>query len=45
LLAEFVLDERIQLTRWMGVVLICCGVLLVARTPVSTKPHREEAEP
>lgn len=39
LLAEFILGERIQLIRWMGVLLICFGVFLVARTPVATKPH------
>ncbi len=43
LLAEFILGERIQLMRWAGVLLICCGVFLVARTPVSTKPHGSEA--
>ena len=44
LLAEFVLGEHIQLMRWSGVLLICCGVFLVARTPVSTKPHNEAPE-
>lgn len=39
LLAEFILGEQIEVTRWLGVLLICCGVVLVARTPVATKPH------
>lgn len=36
-LAEFILNENVQLTRWLGVSLICFGVFLVARTPVATK--------
>lgn len=41
LLAEFVLREHVDLARWMGVSLICLGVVLVAKTPVATKPHAE----
>jgi drug/metabolite transporter (DMT)-like permease len=43
LLAEFILRERIEATRWAGVLLICFGVFLVARTPVATKPHHGAA--
>lgn len=44
LLAEFILGEHIQLIRWIGVLLICFGVFLVARTPVATKPHAERVD-
>ena len=30
------LHERVSFTRWIGVAIICLGVLLVSRTPVST---------
>lgn len=39
LLGEFVLGEHVQLVRWVGVLLITLGVLMVAETPVATKPH------
>ena len=42
LLAEFILREHVDVARWMGVSLICVGVVLVAKTPVATKPHAEE---
>jgi drug/metabolite transporter (DMT)-like permease len=42
LLAEFVLDEPVDITRWLGVLLICFGVFLVARTPVTTRPHGKQ---
>jgi drug/metabolite transporter (DMT)-like permease len=32
----FLLHERVSFTRWIGVAIICLGVLLVSRTPVST---------
>jgi drug/metabolite transporter (DMT)-like permease len=32
----FLLHERVSFTRWIGVAIICVGVLLVSRTPVST---------
>lgn len=38
-LAEFILDEQVHFIRWLGVSLIFLGVVLVARTPVATKPH------
>lgn len=41
LLAEFILREHVDLARWLGVSLICLGVVLVAKTPVATKPHAE----
>jgi uncharacterized membrane protein len=36
LLSEFILNESIHIQRWMGVVLIVCGVALVAETPECT---------
>ena len=42
LLGEFVLGEPVQWARWIGVLLIMCGVVLVARTPVTTKPRHGE---
>ncbi|MFZ0662222.1 MAG: hypothetical protein WAM66_05975 [Acidobacteriaceae bacterium] len=36
-LGEFVLGEHIHAQRWLGVLLICAGVALVAETPESTK--------
>lgn len=44
LLAEFVLGEHVEFARWFGVLLICLGVFLVARTPVATKPHPGRAQ-
>lgn len=44
LLADFVLGESVHLARWIGVVMICVGVALVARTPVATKPRGERSE-
>lgn len=38
LLSEFVLGEPIHVQRWVGVVLISIGVLLVSETPEATKP-------
>jgi drug/metabolite transporter (DMT)-like permease len=32
----FLLHERVSFARWIGVAIICLGVLLVSRTPVST---------
>jgi hypothetical protein len=34
-----VIGEQVELVRWCGVLLICFGVMLVAKTPVATKPH------
>jgi drug/metabolite transporter (DMT)-like permease len=36
LLGHFVLHEGVTALRWAGVVLICSGILFVARTPPST---------
>ena len=36
LLAHFILREVVTPTRWMGVMLICLGVLVVGHTPPST---------
>jgi len=39
LLGEFIIGEKVEWARWIGVLLITCGVVLVAETPVVTKPH------
>jgi uncharacterized membrane protein len=36
LLAHFILREAITPVRWMGIILICCGVLVVGHTPPRT---------
>ena len=41
LLSEFILGERVETERWVGVVLISVGVALVARTPAATSPVLE----
>ncbi len=41
LLAKFVLGERVTPLRWLGVALICAGVLLVSQT----KPRTTEMAP
>lgn len=43
ILGEFVLGEKVQWMRWLGVLLIFGGVALVARTPVTTREHPEKA--
>ncbi len=42
LLGEFIMGEQVEWARWLGVVLITFGVVLVAETPVATKPHSAE---
>ncbi|HWF46530.1 MAG TPA: hypothetical protein VG168_05965 [Bryobacteraceae bacterium] len=42
LLSKFVLHEYISDKRWIGVVLISLGVMIVARTPVDTKHAKGE---
>lgn len=37
LLSEFILKEPVHFQRWMGILLIVAGVVLVAGTPESTK--------
>lgn len=39
ILGDFILHEQVQWGRWAGVALISLGVVLVAETPVTTKPH------
>lgn len=36
ILSEFVLGEHVHIARWVGVLLIVCGVALVAETPECT---------
>lgn len=43
-LAEFILGEHVEPTRWAGVLLIFLGVVLVANTPQATRPHAIKAE-
>jgi uncharacterized membrane protein len=40
LLAHFMLHETITPTRWVGVLVICVGVLLVGQTPLRTTEPR-----
>src|SRR5579875_3072822 len=42
-LGELILNEKVQMMRWLGVLLIFGGVALVAGTPVTTKKHPEKA--
>lgn len=42
-LSKFFLGERISIARWIGVVIISFGVLLVAETPPDTKHEPERA--
>lgn len=42
LLAEFILREQVEAGRWIGVLLIFVGVILVAQTPEATKEHAAE---
>lgn len=45
LLGQFVVGERVVPARWVGVLLISAGVVLVAETPPRTKPRRGELTP
>jgi drug/metabolite transporter (DMT)-like permease len=45
LLGEFVLGEKVVAARWVGVLLISAGVVLVAETPPRTKPRPGELPP
>jgi drug/metabolite transporter (DMT)-like permease len=36
LLGHFILGENVTVIRWVGVALICAGVLFVGRTPANT---------
>ena len=39
-LGRYVLGESITTMRWMGVLIICVGVLIVGHTPPRTTEHR-----
>ncbi len=39
LLGHFVLGEQISPLRWAGILVICCGVLIVGHTPPRTTEH------
>ncbi len=41
ILSKFFLSERISLARWIGIVIISFGVLLVSETPPDTRHERE----
>jgi drug/metabolite transporter (DMT)-like permease len=41
LLGEFVVGEHVEALRWVGVLLISAGVVLVAETPTRTVPRAE----
>jgi drug/metabolite transporter (DMT)-like permease len=40
LLGHFVLNESVTALRWLGVTLICLGIILVGRTPPNTTQER-----
>ncbi len=42
--ANYFLEEVVSLTRWMGVLLISVGVILVLRSEKKKKAHRESEE-
>lgn len=44
MLGQFVIGEQVHLQRWLGVLLIFAGVMLVANTPMATK-QRGKQEP
>lgn len=41
LLSKYFLGERISIARWIGIVIISFGVVLVSETPEDTKHHQE----
>lgn len=45
LLSEFVLGEHVETMRWVGVVLISIGVLIISRTPTHTPGEPENETP
>jgi uncharacterized membrane protein len=47
ILGHFLLEERVSFTRWVGIVVITLGVMLVGETPSRTTPehhHREDGQ-
>lgn len=42
LLSKYFLGEQISVARWIGIVIISSGVVLVSETPEDTKHHKEE---
>jgi uncharacterized membrane protein len=45
LAGKLFLGETVSASRWLGIVLIMAGVILVGRTPPSTAPVRERGAP
>lgn len=45
LLSEFILDEPVHFERWIGVLCIVAGVVLVAETPENTKAEPAGGRP
>ena len=45
LFAQFFLHEQVTFTRWIGVLLVSCGVGVVARGPAFTITPKEHAPP
>jgi uncharacterized membrane protein len=45
LLGAFSLHEKVSLSRWCGIALIACGVLVVSRTRARTAPVAEGEPP
>lgn len=44
-LSRFILHENVQTERWLGVLLITLGVILVMGTPPNTKQYAQESDP
>lgn len=42
LLSKYFLGEQVSVARWIGIVIISSGVVLVSETPEDTKHHKEE---
>jgi drug/metabolite transporter (DMT)-like permease len=38
ILGHFFLNERVNVMRWIGIVVISCGVMIVGKTPTRTTP-------
>ena len=44
LLGQFLLHEQVNLTRWIGIVVVTLGIMLVGKTPARTTPRLSEED-
>ena len=42
IMGELVLHEKVDALRWLGIVMITLGVMMVGRTPARTTPVMKE---